>query len=168
MEVQANFITNDTIKDKAAAALGLDAQSAFDIVRREDYPNEAAYIKALADVSEAMQKPEYQRARRKAAEEEQRRNEAAIRAEQRKEFQTIRRGVTLTQAEKERIDRQAADMARRDLAAGRIFASGLGAKIEEYAGQLTDSAKDSKASAMQFNTFIRREMNRATVNGGQH
>ena len=51
-------------------------------------------------------------------------------------------------------------MARRDLAAGRIFASGLGAKIEEYAGQLTDSAKDSKASAMQFNDFIRGAMQR--------
>ena len=161
MEVHANFITNDTVKDKAAAAFGLNQKSVFDIVRREDYPNEAQYIKALADVSEAMETPEYLRARRKAAEEEQRRNEAAIRAEQRKEFQTIRRGVTLTQTEKEQIDRQAADMARRDLAAGRIFASGLGAKIEEYAGQLTDSAKDSRASAQQFNAFIR-----ATLRGG--
>ena len=165
--VNAEFRTPEAVRDAAAAAFGLNQKSVFDIVRREDYKTEAEYIQALSDTSKAMETPEYQRARRKAAEEEQRRNEAAIRAEQRKEFQTIRRGVTLTQTEKEQIDRQAADMARRDLAAGRIFASGLGAKIEEYAGQLSDKAKDSKASAMQFNAFIRHEMNRATVNGGQ-
>lgn len=158
-EINATFTTKDIIQDRAATAFGLNQKSVFDIVRREDYRTEAEYIQALSDTSKAMETPEYHRAARKAAEEKQRRNEAAIREAQRREFAEIRRGVKLTPMEQEQIDKQAADMARADLASGKIFASGLGARIEEYAERLADKAKDSKASSMQFNNFIRQEMN---------
>ena len=163
--INAEFVTKEALEEKLSVALGLNQRSVFDIVRREDYRTEAEYIKALSDTSKAMRTPEYQRAARKAAEEQQRRDEAATRAEQRKEFESIRRGVKLTPMEQEQIDRKAANMARADLAAGKIGASELGATIEGYAGQLADKAKDSKACSMQFNNFIRQEMNRATVNG---
>lgn len=167
MEINSTFVTADQTRERAAAAFGLNQKSVFDIVHKDDYKTEAEYIQALAETSKAMETPEYQRARRKAEEEQRHRNEAAIRAEQRKEFQSIRRGVTLTQTEKEQIDRQAADLARRDLAAGRIGASALGATIERYAAELEGKEIDAQASARQFNAFIRREVNRATVNGGQ-
>ena len=166
MEINATFTTKDTLKDKMATALGMGAKSAFDIVKRSDYATEAEYIVALAETSKAMETPEYRRAAAQAREREAKAQEQATREAQRREFQSIRNGVTLTPAEKEKIDKEAADLARRDLASGKIFASGLGAKIEEYAGQLADRAKDSKASSMQFNNFIRAEMHRASIDGG--
>ena len=158
MEVQAEFITKEITQEKAATAFGLNQKSAFDIVRREDYKTEAEYIQALSDTSKAMETPEYQRAARKAAEEQQLRSEAAIRAEQRKEFQSIRAGITLTPMQKEQIDKRAAEMARADLASGKIGASQMGRTIEKYANQLEDSEKTAQASAAQFNAFIRGTM----------
>ena len=43
---------------------------------------------------------------------------------------------------------EAAALARRDLFANRISASDLGATIEKYAAELTEKAKDSKASSV--------------------
>ena len=160
MEVQANFITKDSIKDKAAAALGLGAQSAFDVVKREDFKSEAEYIRALAETSKALESPEYQRARRRAAEEELRRKERETREKQREEFRRIRAGIKLTPHEQQQIDTKAAEMARADFAAGRIGASALGATIERYAAELEGKEIDAQASAQQFNAFIRDAMQR--------
>ena len=164
-EIKAEFTTQNDVKEKAANALGLNQKSVFDIVRREDYINEAAYIKALAETSKAMETPEYQRAARKAAEEEKRMSEERVRATQRAEFQAIRQGVTLTPLEQQRVDEQAAELARRDLAAGRIFASDMGRTIEEYASELGNRAKDEKATSVQFNSFIRAELKNAKSAG---
>ena len=56
------------------------------------------------------------------------------------------------------IDEEAAALARRDLSANRIAASDLGATIEKYAAELTEKAKDSKASSALFNAMLRGQL----------
>lgn len=56
------------------------------------------------------------------------------------------------------IDAEAADLARRDLAAGRVAASALGATIERYAAELGERRKDEKAAGALFNSMLRGEM----------
>lgn len=60
--------------------------------------------------------------------------------------------------DKHNIDEEAAALARRDLSANRIAASNLGATIEKYAAELTEKAKDSKASSALFNAMLRGQL----------
>ena len=77
------------------------------------------------------------------------------RTEQEAAYKEIRSTVQLDNLDQREIDTQAAEMARRDLAAGRISASGLGKAIEDYAKQLTEKRKDTKASNQLFNAMLR-------------
>ncbi len=154
-EINAEFYTGEIIRDKAASALGFDAPSVLDVVKREAYPDDAAYIRALVETQKAMDDPAYTELRRKEREEQQRKLEKETREAQRREFESIRAGIQLTQMQREAIDKQAAEMARADLAAGKIGASELGRTIEEYAAKLADKIKDSEASSAQFNAFLR-------------
>ena len=157
---KGTFTTGTMAREKAAAALGANQKSAFDIVKREDYQTEAEYIQALAATSKALESPEYQRAARKAAEEEIRREEAEIRKAQREQFQEIRKGITLTPMQQEAIDKRAAERARADLAAGRIGTADMGKAIQDHAAELGNREKDTQAAAAQFNAFIRGAMGR--------
>ena len=63
--------------------------------------------------------------------------------------------MSLDSVDQKNIDTEAADLARRDLAAGRISASALGATIEQYARDLSEKKKDSKAANQLFNKLLR-------------
>ena len=79
------------------------------------------------------------------------------RAEQEAAYKEIRSTVQLSGLDQREIDTEAANLARRDLAAGRISASGLGKAIEDYAKRLTEKRKDTKASDQLFNAMLRGE-----------
>lgn len=66
--------------------------------------------------------------------------------------------MSLDNLDRRNIDEQAVDLARRDLAANRIAASELGKAIEKYAQELSEKAKDHKASNALFNAMLRGEM----------
>ena len=72
------------------------------------------------------------------------------REEQAAAYKKLRAGVELSSVDVREIDSQAAELAQRDLAAGRIRASGLGSAIE-----LTEERKDSKAAGQLFNAMLR-------------
>lgn len=63
--------------------------------------------------------------------------------------------MSLDSVDQKNIDTEAADLAHRDLAAGRISASALGATIEQYARDLSEKKKDSKAANQLFNQLLR-------------
>lgn len=67
----------------------------------------------------------------------------------------IRSCIGLDSVDKKNIDAEAAELARRDLGAGRIAASDLGESIEKYAVQLSEKRKNEKASAELFNRILR-------------
>lgn len=84
--------------------------------------------------------------------------ESAAREAQSAAYKTIRANASLDGLDRRNIDTEAADLARRDLAANRITASDLGAAIERHAAELSEKRKDEKASAQLFNAMIRGAM----------
>lgn len=154
-EINGEFITQESTRAKAAAALGLNQPSALDVVHREDYKSDVDYIHALTETQKEMDDPLYQKAARKAAAEAQRRQEEKIREEQRKEYAETLKSVKLDAVDSRAINEEAAAQAQRDLAAGKITYSELGERIMRYGNELTEQKKREKAANMMFNRMMR-------------
>ena len=158
MNINANIETAESVREKAKAALGLDLTSALDIVNRGDYADEEQYLDAAVKAEMERSNPEYRAIRSRLKAELRQRTEQEERKAQSEAYKAIRAGVSLDSVDQKNIDTEAADLARRDLAAGRISASTLGATIEQYARDLSEKKKDSKASNALFNAMLRGQM----------
>lgn len=155
MNINANIETAESVKEKAKAALGLDLSSALDLVSRSDYDSDEAYLDAATKAELERSNPEYRSIRSRLKAELRQRTEQEERKAQGEAYKAIRASVSLDSVDQKNIDTEAADLARRDLAANRIAASDLGKAIEKYAEELTEKAKDSKASNALFNAMLR-------------
>ena len=162
MELNARIETAESVKEKAKAALGLDLSSALDLVKRSDYDSDEAYLDACARAEMERSSTElmtgHRAARSRLKAEYRARREEQERKAQSENYKAIRSSVSLDSVDKHNIDEEAAALARRDLSANRIAASDLGATIEKYAAELTEKAKDSKASSALFNAMLRGQM----------
>ena len=158
MDFKANIETRESVREKATAALGFDLSSALDLVKRGDYDSDEAYLDACTRAELARSSPEYRAARSRLKVEYQARREEQERKAQSENYKAIRSSVSLDSVDKHNIDEEAAALARRDLSANRIAASDLGATIEKYAAELTEKAKDSKASSALFNAMLRGQL----------
>ena len=154
-EMDMRIETTKSTRAKFAEKMGLDQPSAFDLVDRRKYADDESYLDAVIKADMERNNPEYQAARRRLKAEYRERMEREQRAEQEAAYKQIRSTVQLDGRDQREIDTQAAEMARRDLAAGRISASGLGKAIEDYAKKLTEKRKDTKASNQLFNAMLR-------------
>ena len=155
MNINAHLETADSVREKAKSALGFDCASALDLVRREDFADDEAYLDAAAKAELERSSPEYRAARSRLKAEYRARQEKEQRAAQNKAYKSIRAEVSLDALDRRTIDEQAADLARRDLAANRIAASELGRTVERYAAELGEKRKNEKASAAMFNAMMR-------------
>ena len=158
MNINANIETAESVREKAKAALGLDLTSALDIVNRGDYADDEQYLDAAVEAELERSNPEYRSIRSRLKAELRQRTEQEERKAQGEAYKAIRASVSLDSVDQKNIDTEAADLARRDLAAGRISASALGATIEQYARDLSEKKKDSKASNALFNAMLRGQM----------
>ena len=158
MELKANIETRESVEAKAKAAFGFDLSSALDLVKRSDYDTDEQYLDACTRAELERSSPEYRAARSRIKAEYRARQEAEQRKAQAENYKAIRSSVSLDSVDKHNIDEKAVTLARRDLSANRIAASDLGATIEKYAAELTEKAKDSKASNALFNAIIRGEL----------
>ena len=155
MNINANIETAESVKEKAKAALGFDCASALDLVRREDFSDDEAYLDAAAKAELERANPEYRAARNRLKMEYRARQEEAQRQMQSEAYKTIRENTSLDDLDRRSIDEQAVRLARRDLSANRIAASELGAVISRYAAELSEKRKSEKASAAMFNAMLR-------------
>lgn len=147
--------TTETTRAKAAHAFGLDQPSALDAVKRSDFDSDEAYLNAATLYEMERSNPEYQATRRRLAAELESRQEQEQRKAQDAAYKEIRAAVKLDYIEQREVDREAAELARRDLAAGKIGASDLGAAIASHAEKLTAQRLDTKAGNQLFNGIIR-------------
>ena len=157
MNFEANIETADSVKEKVKAAFGFDLRSALDLVNRSDYDTDEQYLDACARAELERSSPEYRAARSRLKAEYHARQEEQERKAQSENYKAIRSSVSLDSVDKHNIE-EAAALARRDLSANRIAASDLGATIEKYAAELTEKAKDSKASSALFNAMLRGQL----------
>ena len=158
MNLNANIETAESVKEKAKAAFGFDLSSALDLVNRSDYDSDEAYLDAAAKAELERSSPEYRAARSRLKAEYRARQEKEQRTAQNEAYKSIRAEVLLDALDRRKIDEQAADLARRDLAANRIAASELGRTVERYAQKLGEKRKDEKASGALFNAMLRGQM----------
>lgn len=158
MNLNANIETAESVKEKAKAAFGFDLSSALDLVNRSDYDSDEAYLDAAAKAELERSSPEYRAARSRLKAEHRARQEKEQRTAQNEAYKSIRAEVSLDALDRRKIDEQAADLARRDLAANRIAASELGRTVERYAQKLGEKRKDEKASGALFNAMLRGQM----------
>lgn len=154
-EMDVRIETTESTRAKIAEKMGLDQPSAFDLVDRRKYADDESYLDAVIKADMERNNPEYQAARRRLKAEYRERMEREQRAEQEAAYKQIRSTVQLDGLDRREIDAQAAEMAQRDLVAGRISSSGLGKAIEDYAKKLTEKRKDTKASNQLFNAMLR-------------
>ena len=158
MELNARIETAASVEEKAKALFGLDMPSALDLVKRGDYDSDEAYLDACARAELERSSPEYRAARSRLKAEYRARQEAQERKAQAENYKAIRSSVSLDSVDQHNIDEEAAELARRDLAANRIVASELGKAIAKYAQELSEKKKDSKASKALFNAMLRGQM----------
>ena len=158
MDFKANIETRESVEAKAKAALGFDLSSALDLCSRDDFTTDEAYLDACTHAELERSSPEYRNARNRLKAELRARQEEQERKAQSENYKAIRSSVSLDSVDKHNIDEEAAALARRDLSANRIAASDLGATIEKYAAELTEKAKDSKASSALFNAMLRGQL----------
>ena len=158
MNLNANIETAENVREKAKAAFGFDMSSALDLVKRSDYDSDEAYLDAAAKAELERSSPEYRAARSRLKAEYRARQEKEQRTAQNEAYKSIRAEGLLDALDRRKIDEQAADLARRDLAANRIAASELGRTVERYAQKLGEKRKDEKASGALFNAMLRGQM----------
>lgn len=158
MNLNANIETAENVREKAKAAFGFDMSSALDLVKRSDYDSDEAYLDAAAKAELERSSPEYRAARSRLKAEYRARQEKEQRTAQNEAYKSICAEVLLDALDRRKIDEQAADLARRDLAANRIAASELGRTVERYAQKLGEKRKDEKASGALFNAMLRGQM----------
>lgn len=158
MNFEANIETRESVEAKAKAAFGFDLSSALDLVKRSDYDTDEQYLDACTRAELERSSPEYRAARSRLKAEYHARQEEQERKAQAENYKAIRSSVILDSVDKHNIDEKAVTLARRDLSANRIAASDLGATIEKYAAELTEKAKDSKASNALFNSMLRGQL----------
>ena len=158
MNLNANIETAENVREKAKAAFGFDMSSALDLVKRSDYDSDEAYLDAAAKAELERSSPEYRAARSRLKAEYRARQDKEQRTAQNEAYKSIRAEVLLDALDRRKIDEQAADLARRDLAANRIAASELGRTVERYAQKLGEKRKDEKASGALFNAMLRGQM----------
>lgn len=154
--IKATFVKSSDLRKGVEAALGFNTPSALDLVDRGNFKDDAEYIGALVETQKNLENRDFQRAARKVAEEQRIRAEKEAREAQRKEYAEIRGRVTLADYEVQEIDKEAARLAQRELALGKIYASELGEKIKDYADTLTEKKKADKAAGIQFNALFRK------------
>lgn len=128
---------------------------ALDAVSRDDFPDDAAYLNAVAKIQLERSSPEYQRAYTAAAAEYQRRQEAKQKAAQEARYKELSRTVELDSVELSNVDKKAREAAQRDLAAKRITVADLGKAIEAYGERFHKEARESKIGRVMINEMIR-------------
>lgn len=158
MDFKANIETRESVEAKAKAALGFDLSSALDLCSRDDFTTDEAYLDACTHAELERSSPEYRNARNRLKAELRARQEEQERKAQAENYKAIRSSVSLDSVDQHNIDEEAAELARRDLAANRIVASELGKAIAKYAQELSEKKKDSKASNALFNAMLRGQM----------
>lgn len=154
-DIEMTIDTGDTLREKLTRALGFDEKSALDLVDRSKFADEDSYIDAAVRMELERSSPEYRAARNRIKAELRQRTEREELEARRADYSAIRASVELDAFDRNQINKQAAELAARDLNAGRIPAAALNETISKYSEQLEKETLDEKASNQQFNNILR-------------
>lgn len=135
--------------------LSFSQPSVFDVIRREDYASDEAYIDALVAEKGRRSGREYQTQRRMIERELAAEAERKELNEQNKRFEKFKNGTTLSAIEAEKVAQRAQAAALNDVQHGRTSADNLSSSIKAHESRLTDEAVEHKAAGLFFNQMLR-------------
>ena len=141
--------------DCARRFFGTGSERGIDVLKRESYDSDEAYLDAVAFFDQQRATPEFQRARKEAAQEYQQRQAEAEKKRQAEEYKAILSRTTLDDFTEREIHSKAQEQAAADLKAGRIGPKQLADTVREYETTLTERAKSEKAASVQMNAAFR-------------
>ena len=147
---------NQESRDKISKRLGLTQDSVFELLHRDDFDSDSAYLDALTKLELERRSPEYREIRRQLAGAYEKYNEEKVRQQQREDYQRFRDTVQLDSLDRKEIDAEARRLAETDVANGKISAGGLGAAIVKHTEALEAKRLDRKAADAQMNAMLRR------------
>lgn len=156
--MDARVMTKKSRGERISFALGFNDSGVLDELDRSKFSSDAEYLDAAAKLEMERRNPEYGEIRSRLERELQKRREAEQTEKNAEAFQKILGTVQLDNFDVKNIDKQAAELARRDLAQGKISASGLGVTIENHAKQLTERKKAEYATNQMMNMMFRGQM----------
>lgn len=149
----------ETTRNRAAVLFGGgDNRNGLDLVDAHKYASEDEYLDAAAKAELERQSPEFRNARARLKREFEERKEQQMREENKQEMKKTLANVTLSEYDISRIDKEARELAYRDLSAGRIWADELGRAIERHTKELTEKRKNEKARNSVMSAMIRRSV----------
>ena len=141
----AEFFTNDPFK----------LPSPLDTLKRSDYPSEAAYLEACAELHLKRQNPEFQKALLAVRDEFEQREHAARLEKMNKEIKKLSQSIVLQDYEIKKCDEQSAEQIWTDVARGNIEKAKAADAIQELSIKLQREARERKASRQVTNELIR-------------
>ena len=148
------IITNTETARKAAEMLGLVSRYDEEL-KRSDFTSDDAYLDALTKRELERSSPEYREARKRIEAEYTRQQEAEQRKADAERMAEIRKTVRISDYEKNNIDREAYEMAKRDLANNKISRAGFADAVIKHAEELEERLKTSKATDISMNEMLR-------------
>ena len=141
----AEFFTNDPFK----------LPSPLDTLKRSDYPSEAAYLEACAELHLKRQNPEFQKALLAVRDEFEQREHAARLEKMNKEIKKLSQSIVLQDYEIKKCDEQAAEQIWTDVARGNIEKVKAADAIRELSIKLQREVRERKANRQVTNELIR-------------
>ena len=130
----------------------LDAYNDF---KRSDYPNDVAFLCAVANENMRRQSPEFLTAFRAAANRLMAEKEAAEQKGLESEWQEAYSGVTVSADMQKRFRTQANERASAELSAGKIGGAQFEATASKYAKEAEERYKRDRATSIVANRRIR-------------
>lgn len=153
-----NYIRTETpseVKEKVRTALGFDRKSGLDVLRQQDYATRDEYIEACARYDLEHSDPALEKRVIEVSRELSEREEKKIRRQQSEDYKKCLNDVFIQPYEKEKLEKQARDIANADLGSGKTNMRSFGARVKEVYTELEDKLRAEKASAMQMNAMLR-------------
>lgn len=158
--IMNDFIRSETQSEegeRVISAIGINVRSGIDVLNRQDYATREEYVEACARYDIDHSNPALVKKMREISRQLSEREEKEILQQQKEDYKEFMKKVTIQPYEKERLEKQARDIATEDLGAGKTDMRSFGAYVREIYDKLENKLRAEKASAMQMNSMLRRK-----------
>ena len=156
-----NLVGKDEHLTSLENRMGLHMPNLKDVIKREDYPDDDAYVDAISRKELEMEEnPRLAELKRKHYVELARQREEEQREKEKQRQAAARAAAKLTEKEKKEVAAAALDAANDDLRSGRITLEQFDEVKEKHRERLENRRLDDKATGAVFNEWFKQELGR--------
>lgn len=152
------IVTGREFAEQLALKMGANAPSALEVLKNKHFASDDELLDAATKLELERDNQEYRKVRARLESELARGRQKEQMEKQQQFSEDAYRNAVVDANTVKNIDEEAAVMAKRDLAEGRIRASELGSAIEEHAKELTENERRRLAKNATMNALLRGEI----------